>query len=416
MPADPVAAAVYDRFIDVFSFVLGSLIGSFLNVCIYRLPLGLSVNEPKRSFCPHCKNQLRWYHNLPIVSWLVLRGKCGFCGAPISVRYPLVELLTAVLFFAVWRRFSDVWILVPAYWVFVSLVIVATFIDFDHFIIPHEITFGCMGAGLALSLVIPLLMGEDSHAWGFVWSLVGAGAGYLLLWGVVEAGKLAFGKKRVVLPEPLGFTWEKIGADDAALKMASPRPLARPGSRGLRSRFSPLRKRRLVFRVLKAFVKKPRTDSATGDDTLLWSEYFARTTDRLILLCEPLQLAGREHATATLYCFWDRLELDGQTYPLDKLDTFSGQVKEYVFPREAMGFGDVYFLAGIGAFLGWKAILFTVALGSLVGSVVGITLLVLGPKTRSLKIPFGPYLSVGALLWLFAGPGIVAWYLGLMGR
>ena len=362
----------YERLFASFSFVVGAIVGSFLNVCIYRLPLGMAVNKPSRSFCPHCKNQLKWYHNLPVVSWLVLRGKCGFCGKAIAVRYPLVELLTAVLFFAVWEHFNDTWIVVFPYWIFVSLVIVATFIDFDHFIIPDEITLGCVGAGLILCLAIPQLMGEETHAPGLLWSLVGATAGYALLWGVVEAGKLAFGKKRVVLPEAVAFTWQKTSGDDAEMKI--------------------------------------------GEESELWSEYFMRPKDRLVLLCEPLQLAGREHETATLHCFYDRLELDGKTYPLDGLGTFSGRLKEYVFPREAMGFGDVKFIAGIGAFLGWKAVLFTVAAASMVGSVVGVSLLLLGPKTRSLKIPFGPYLSVGALVWMFAGPQVVAWYLGLMGR
>ena len=108
------------------------------------------------------------------------------------------------------------------------------------------------------------------------------------------------------------------------------------------------------------------------------------------------------------------MEWGREVYPLETLAEFSGRLREYVFPREAMGFGDVKFIAGIGAFLGWKAVFFTIAAASLVGSVVGILLLALGPKTRSLKIPFGPYLSVGALLWMFAGPEIVRWYFGLM--
>ncbi len=352
--------------------MLGAIVGSFLNVCIYRLPLGMAVNKPSRSFCPQCRTQIKWYHNLPVVSWLALRAKCAYCGKPIAVRYPLVELLTAALFFAVWRQFGETWIVVVPYWIFVSLVIVATFIDFDHFIIPHEITFGCMGAGILLSLAIPQLLGQETHLLGFLWSLVGAGTGYALLFCVVEAGKLAFGKKRVVLPETVEFTWRPTAEGDAEMQI--------------------------------------------GGETELWSEYFMRPKDRLVLLCEHLKLAGREHATATLACFHDRLELDGETYPLDKLETFSGRLKEYIFPREAMGYGDVYFIAGIGAFLGWKAVFFTVAAASMVGSVVGVALLLLGPKSRSLKIPFGPYLSVGALAWMFAGPRIVEWYLGLMGR
>ena len=85
-----------------------------------------------------------------------------------------------------------------------------------------------------------------------------------------------------------------------------------------------------------------------------------------------------------------------------------------MFPREAMGFGDVYFIAGIGAFLGWKAVFFTIAAASMVGAVVGLLLLALGPKSHSLNIPFAPYLSLGALLWMFAGAEIVTWYFGLM--
>ena len=87
-----------------FAFVLGAIVGSFLNVVIYRLPAGLSVNEPRRSFCPHCKAQIAWYHNIPLFSWLLLRGKCARCAAPIAFRYFAVELLTAALFLVFWNR------------------------------------------------------------------------------------------------------------------------------------------------------------------------------------------------------------------------------------------------------------------------------------------------------------------------
>ena len=205
IPPEAVPLSYYEMVFAITSFVVGAMIGSFLNVCIYRLPLGLSVNQPRRSFCPHCKAQIAWYENLPVVSWLFLRGRCGHCGKPIAVRYPLVELLTAALFYFVFHRFREEWILIVPYWIFTALVIVATFIDFDHFIIPDEITWGCVGAGLLLSFAVPQLMGETSHGLALLWSAVGAAAGYFTLWGVVEAGKLAFGKKRVVLPQGAGF-------------------------------------------------------------------------------------------------------------------------------------------------------------------------------------------------------------------
>ena len=86
----------------VFAFAMGASIGSFLNVCIYRLPLGMSVNEPRRSFCPNCKYHFPIWLNLPIISWIMLRGKCANCSKPISIRYLLVELLTGLLFLALW--------------------------------------------------------------------------------------------------------------------------------------------------------------------------------------------------------------------------------------------------------------------------------------------------------------------------
>src|ERR1700760_4664579 len=97
--------AAYHFLFAAFPFVLGATVGSFLNVCIYRLPLDLSVNKPRRSFCPSCKTQLTWFQNIPLLSWLFLRGKCASCGARIAFRYFAVELLTALLFLLIWKVF-----------------------------------------------------------------------------------------------------------------------------------------------------------------------------------------------------------------------------------------------------------------------------------------------------------------------
>src|SRR5882724_11946625 len=113
------------------------------------MPLDLSVNGPKRSFCPSCKYQIPFHHNIPLFSWLILRGKCANCGSRISFRYFGVELLTALLFLAVWLRVwtygreglaHQGWALALPFWIMVSLFVVATFIDFEHFLIPDEIT------------------------------------------------------------------------------------------------------------------------------------------------------------------------------------------------------------------------------------------------------------------------------------
>ena len=156
--------ALYELFFRCFAFILGATVGSFLNVCIYRLPRGLSVNEPRRSFCPSCKTPIPWHQNLPLLSWLWLRGKCASCGSRISFRYFAVELLTALLFLAVWIGFP--WPVAIPYWVLVSLLIVATFVDFEHFIIPDEITLGGTAAGVIASLIVPDLMEQDARLLG----------------------------------------------------------------------------------------------------------------------------------------------------------------------------------------------------------------------------------------------------------
>src|ERR1043166_1087802 len=136
-------------------FALGCIVGSFLNVCIYRLPLEQSIVSPP-SHCPQCKYSIPWYLNVPLVTWLSLRGKCKNCGAPISVRYFLVELLTGLTFLACWLSFgrTSAW-LALVYAFFLSGLVAATFIDFEHFIIPDEITLGGMGAGVLCSFLLP---------------------------------------------------------------------------------------------------------------------------------------------------------------------------------------------------------------------------------------------------------------------
>src|SRR5437660_12093139 len=150
-------AAVPFQFWSVVLFALGCIVGSFLNVCIYRLPLGQSVVSPP-SHCPHCKYSIPWFLNIPLVTWVYLGGKCRNCGAPISVRYFLVELLTGLTFLACWESYGfQSWALAVAYCIFLAGLIAATFIDFEHFIIPDEITIGGMIVGFLCSFLVPAL-------------------------------------------------------------------------------------------------------------------------------------------------------------------------------------------------------------------------------------------------------------------
>ena len=192
-----------------------------------------------------------------------------------------------------------------------------------------------------------------------------AALGYVILWIVLEAGKIAFGRKRIEFDAPTTFTWTK--RDDDA-------------------------------------------DFVVGTEESLWSEYFAREKDRLLLQCDEVRIDDREYGNVTLDFRYDRVNADGHVLMLDDVTHISGVTRELVIPREAMGRGDLKFLAAIGAFLGWRAVLFSLFAGSLLGSVIGLVTLVAGKPVWSAKLPFGPYLAFGALTWMFFGEIVLRWY------
>ncbi len=165
--------------------VMGLLFGSFLNVVIARVPHGQSIVHP-RSRCPKCGYQLAWYENIPVLSWLALRGRCGSCGLPISWRYPLIELLTALLFLACQRRFGWTPELVSAL-VLVLVLVPLSFIDLEHWILPHELTLPGIAAGVVLA--VPMGMERLRDA------VIGAVVGFLVFWGLEWLGEKIFKKE-----------------------------------------------------------------------------------------------------------------------------------------------------------------------------------------------------------------------------
>ncbi|MBL8937193.1 MAG: prepilin peptidase [Archangium sp.] len=180
-----------------FLFGLGLLFGSFLNVVIHRLPRAESETStwwvgysslwtPPRSACPHCGHAIRWYENIPVFSWLALRGRCAGCKAPISARYVLVELMTGLLFAACFVRFGLTYPLLPAL-VMMVLVVPLVFIDAEHWILPFELTLP--GIVLGISLSVP--MGWETIAN----SLIGAGAAFLAFRLMEYFGWLLFRKE-----------------------------------------------------------------------------------------------------------------------------------------------------------------------------------------------------------------------------
>jgi leader peptidase (prepilin peptidase)/N-methyltransferase len=341
----------------VFAAVFGAITGSFLNAVIHRLPRGIGLGSPRRSFCPNCGKTVPWHENLPVVGWLLLRGKCSACGWAIPARYPLVEVLTAVLFAGLW--FWSGAPLAFCYWVFAALLIAGTFIDFEHFIIPDSITWGGAAAGILLSILIPAMMGTQLRWEAGLWSLIGAAAGFLSVWAIVEVGKLAFGRIRHSFPETESFGWAREG-DSAVLRI--------------------------------------------GSEELRWEDIFSRRGDVLrIKAAGGFQVDGRDYAEGELVFRFDRLEVGGKGLVLDSVSRISGRMSQVVIPREAMGFGDVKFMACIGAFLGWQSIPFVLFAGSVAGSAAGLAGMFLAKDRSGVRLPFGPFLALGALGWLFGG-------------
>ena len=274
---------------------IGLLVGSFLNVVIYRLPVmmerewgqqareilgietGTDANaEPfnivtPRSRCPSCSTPVAAWHNIPVISWLLLRGRCASCSAPISIRYPLIELTTGLLSgLLVWKFGASIetGALLVLLWALISL----TMIDIDHQLLPDSITLPLLWLGLLFSL----FQHSDSRFPGPADAVAGAIAGYMILWSVYQLFKLITGK-------------------------------------------------------------------------------------------------------------------------------------------EGMGYGDFKLLAALGAWLGWQMLPLIILLSALVGSVIGICMIVFRGRDRQLQIPFGPYLAGAGLLALFWGEGLIAAYLRLTG-
>ena len=265
-----------------FSFVMGACIASFLNVVIWRVPRGESIVSPP-SHCPKCNAPIKWYQNIPILSWLALRGKCANCKAPISPRYILIETLGGVLFLVAFWRYG-VTVATPVMWIWIALMIVGSMIDFDHKLLPDFVTVGGMILGLLFhGLISGVQFFHNSNIRLFDYSIIQSACGLVFGFG------------------------------------------------------------------------------------LLW------------------------------------------------LIRFLGSK---AFKREAMGLGDVFLMGAVGAMSGPVAVLVTLILSSVFGSIVGLSMVALS-KTRFgkfVEIPYGPYICMGCLAWMFYGPELVNWYVGMFAK
>ncbi len=359
---------------SVCALVIGACVGSFLNVVIYRVPRGMTIHKPKRSFCPGCKTQIPWWRNIPIFTWIFQHGKCAECEGSIPARYLAVEIITAMLFMAVWRLFPGQWEVLLG-WIFVSLLVSISFIDGEHYVIPVSWCWAGVAVAIAGSIWTGDLVNLDNYI-DFpsmqkdVWrSALGALLGYTILVAIVLLGKLAFGKKKVKLEKPEKWT-----------------------------------------------LKEPKTDSeqlqfVVGEEVFDWGEVFYRKTDRIELKGSDFLVDGKAVLGSALTIREREVEIGAETFSIEEISSLSGLAREVVIPREAMGGGDPPFLALIGAFLGAPAVLFTLFSSSF----FAIAAAVLGRVGFGKPLPYGPFLALGALTWVFGGHRLFAWYLEVLG-
>jgi leader peptidase (prepilin peptidase)/N-methyltransferase len=353
-------------FWSVVFFVFGTVVGSFLNVCIHRMPLDLSLAKPG-SQCPKCGFTIPWRLNIPIISWLWLRGRCRQCAVSISPRYLGVELLTGLAFLASWLAFgaqTTPGVLLAVTWGFVLAgLIVATFIDFEHFIIPDQITLGGVAVGFIVSAGLPALhhvtRPADSLMASGLGILVGAGS----VFGVLQLGKLLFGKVRVPLEEDESATFT-----ESALHL--------PG------------------------------------EIVPFEEIFFRNSDTIRFHAKRLELVDRCHMNIDVALSPKRLLIGDKSFDPETISYIKVESEELVIPREAMGFGDVKFMAAIGAFVGWQGALFSLMASAVVGATVGVGLMAIGRKEWSDRLPYGPYISLAAVIWIFFGEELLNIWIG----
>lgn len=357
-------SAVPFHFWSLCFFVFGCITGSFLNVCIYRMPIGLSVVSPP-SHCPHCKYSIPFYLNVPLVTWLMLGGKCKNCRAPISSRYFIVEFLTGLAFLSCWLKFGipgHPWpalAIASVFAIFLAGLIVATFIDFEHFIIPDEITLGGIVVGFIISALLPQIHDATSIGLGLWRSFLGIVVGAGVVYAILRLGKLLFGRHRVQLPAA-----SKIIFGDTAVHVA--------------------------------------------DKEIPYDEVFYRKTDTIVIRAKTVELIDRGYENVTVRLSPGSLEIGDEKLVPDNVPVMECVSEEIVLPREAMGLGDVKFMGAIGAFIGWQGAIFSLAVSSFIGATVGVILILLRKREWSSRMPYGPYIALAAVIWVFCGQKFMA--------
>ena len=351
--------------LPLFLGLFGACVGSFLNVVIYRMPRGMSVNEPLRSFCPQCKAPIPWYLNLPVISYLILRGRTACCGRHYTARYCVVELVCALLFAAIaWYFCTDDIITQVLLCVWMAAMLACFCIDWEQMVVLPPLTLIAAGAGVGVSLLSPWFCGEGTEPLqGLMSSLSGAFGGFLLFRLVALAGKFFFGRKQQAYDAPQEW-------------------------------------------VLRQAADGEDVELLIGNERLLWSDLFMESSNRFTL--QAGTESSHETGAGELLFTVDSLTLpDGTTLSLEEHDELRGTCRGYSSRKEAMGSGDAWLALAIGALCGWQGVVFALVGGSF----IGIGAAIVARIGRGTPMPFGPALIAAACIWLFWGTELVAAYL-----
>lgn len=377
-----------DTLILLLAGIFGLLVGSFSNVLIWRLPRRENIAFPP-SHCPKCDHQLHAIDLVPVFSWLSLGGKCRYCKAPINPRYPIVEAVTGVAYTAIAALYPvSAYGIAPLGLMFLFTILLAgSLIDLAVFELPDELTL----VGVALGLLFAFLHKGVGVLPSLPEALNGAlmGAGIIVLISLLGSWVMRRFRERQHPEFPIGYQQISLGllvgawfGPLAALIAAAAAMLVNMGA--------------------KKVVRIPEIITLGGFFLSLLLSSSGLGPNLIALLQNGLAGAGAASLLCGVYWWWANVRNKDSDAAED--DTPGDPV--------AMGFGDVKLMAAIGAFLGWQAVLVALVVSVFAGAIIGLVMLAM---KKGNKIPFGPYLAIGAVVALFWGEPIIQWYRGMMG-
>ncbi len=372
-----------------FALVLGALIGSFTNVLIYRMPRGQSIAFPP-SRCPNCDHRLGVLDLVPVLSWLSLGGKCRYCRNPINPRYPIIETISALAYAAIAYRFplEISPIATIALWLLFTMLLAGAAIDIETFTLPDPLTLGAVALGIVAAALgatgpgLPNLKGATEGALigaGILALIRGLGNWVLRRFREPQFPVYPIDDMHIHLATLAGFWFGPIVGVVVALVSVG------------------------INLISKKIIPIP--DVVTLGGFFLGTIFLAATNIGQLgpNLLNAIMAAGAVALMGGLY--WAMTQSD-------EVATEANKDNEENFDPQAMGFGDVKLLAAVGAFFGWQGAIFALVISVFVGAIVGVVGRLLGGDN---KIPFGPYIVVGALAALFTGSAPLLDYLKNLG-